>query len=686
MELSVLIHNGSTAQREFASIFATAITMRFACSETPFFANHNGSSAETGFTNNFYAAFTRRFACRANTGPANHNGTSAQTHFVNILHQEDSQRHQRRQRAPQPLLEALGTAPATKTASGTSGDNPRRSPFWRLWVLRLPRGRQPAAPAATTRAAAPSGGSGYCACHEDSQRHPAAPAATTRAAAPSGGSGYCACHEDSQRHQRRQPAPQPLLEALGTAPATKTASGTSGDNPRRSPFWRLWVLRLPRRQPAAPAATTRAAAPSGGSGYCACHEDSQRHQRRQRAPQPLLEALGTAPATRKTASGTSGDNARRSPFWRLWVLRLPRRQPAAPAATTRAAAPSGGSGYCACHEDSQRHQRRQRAPQPLLEALGTVPATKTASGTSGDNPRRSPFWRLWVLRLPQGRQPAAPAATTRAAAPSGGSGYCACHEDSQRHQRRQRAPQPLLEALGTAPVTRKTASGTSGDNACRSPFWRLWVLRLPRGRQPAAPAATTRAAAPSGGSGYTAPATKTASGTSGDNPRRSPFWRLWVLRLPRRQPAAPAATTRAAAPSRGSGYCACHEDSQRHQRRQRAPQSLLEALGTAPATKTASSTSGDNARRSPFWRLWVLRLPQGRQPAAPAATTRAAAPSGGSGYCACHKEDSQRHQRRQRAPQPLLAALGTAPATRKTASGTSGDNPRRSPFWRVLRL
>ena len=655
---------------------------------------------------------------------------------------EDSQRHQRRQRAPQPLLEALGTAPATRktpsgtsgdnarrspfwrlwvlrlprrqqaapaattraaapsiealgtapatrTASGTSGDNARRSPFWRLWVLRLPRGRQPAAPAATTRAAAPSRGSGYCACHEDST----APAATTRAAAFSGGSGYCACHEDSQRHQRRQRAPQALLEALDTAPATRKAgSGTSGDNARRKPFWRLWILRLPRRQPAVPAATTRAAAPSGGSGCCACHEDSQQHQRRQRAPQPLLggsgycachaegrqrhqrrqrapqallEALDTAPAA-QTASGTSGDNARRRPFWRLWLLRLPRGQPAAPAATTRAAGPSGGSGYCACHaegrqrhqrrqrapqpllealgtapanEDSKRHQRRQRAPQPLLEALGTAPATrKTASGTSGDNARRSPFWRLWVLRLPRGRQPAAPAATTRAAAPSGGSGYCACHEeDSQRHQRRQRAPQPLLEALGTAPAT-KTASGTSGDNSRRSPFWRLWVLRLPRGRQPAAPAATTRAAAPSGGSG-TCPA-----------------------------------TTRAAAPSGGSGYCACHEeDSQRHQRRQRAPQPLvealvlarrqrapqplLEALGTAPATKTASGTSGDNPRCSPFWRLWVLRLPRGRQPAAPAATTRAAAPSGGSGYCACH-EDSQQHQRRQRAPQPLLGGSG----------------------------
>ena len=387
---------------------------------------------------------------------------AATTRGYCACHAEDSQRHQRRQRAPQPLLEALDTAPATrKAASGTSGDNARRSPFWRLWILRLPCG--------------------------------------TRAAAPSGGSGYCACHEaDSQRHQRRQRAPQPLLEALDTAPATrKTASGTSGDNARHSPFWTLWVLRLPRGQPAAPAATTRAAAPSGGSGYCACHAEG--NQRRQRAPQPLLEALDTAPATRTAASGTSGDNARQSPFWRLWVVRLPRGQPAAPAATTRAAAPSGGSGYCACHEADSR-------------------------GTSGDNARRSPFWRLWALRLPRRRQPAAPAATT--AAPSGGSGYCACHEaDSQRHQwrqrapqplleawvycacheedsqRRQRAPQPLLEALGTAPAARKTASGTSGDNARRSPFWRLWILRLPRGRQPAAPAATTRAAAPSGVSG-----------------------------------------------------------------------------------------------------------------------------------------------------------------------------------------
>ena len=56
-----------------------------------------------------------------------------------------------------------------------------------------------------------------------------------------------------------------------------------------------------------------------------------------------------------------------------------------------------------------------------------------------------------------------------------------------------------------------------------------WVLRLPRGGQPAAPAATTRAAAPSGGSGECEASQRAASGTSGDNARRSPFWRLWVL-------------------------------------------------------------------------------------------------------------------------------------------------------------
>ena len=205
---------------------------------------------------------------------------------------------------------------------------------------------------------------------------------------------------------------------------------------------------------AAPAATTRAAAPSEGSGYCACHtEGSKRHQRRQRAPQPLLEALGTAPATRRAASGTSGDNTRHSPFWRL---RRVRGQPAG----------------------SQRHQRRQRAPQPLPEPVESAPAiARAASGTSGDNA-------------------AAPATTTRAVAPSGGSGYCACHAEPAAPAATTRAAAPSgasgecashAEGSQRQPATARTASGTSGDNARRSPFWRLWrvlwVLRLARARQ-----------------------------------------------------------------------------------------------------------------------------------------------------------------------------------------------------------
>ena len=354
---------------------------------------------------------------------------------------EDSQRHQRRQRAPQPLLEALEPAPATRTASGASGDNARRSPL----------------ESARTATGQP-GGSGYP-CHQDSERHQRrhAPqprlealetAPATRTA--SGASGDNARRSPFWRLWRVQRAPQPRLEALETAPATRTASGTSGDNARRSPFWRLWRvlraprprrrlwrLRLPRGQPAAPAATTRAAVPSGGSGEC---------------------------------------NARRSPVWRLWRLRLPRGLPAAPAATTRAAVPSGGSGYCACHEDSKRHQRRQRAPQPLLEALESAravsgalepaPATRTASGASGDNARAAEGAGACGECEDSHGQP-------------GGSGYCACHEDSKRRQRRQRAPQPRLEPLETAPAMR-TASGTSGDNARRSPFRGVWrVQRAP---------------------------------------------------------------------------------------------------------------------------------------------------------------------------------------------------------------
>ena len=94
-------------------------------------------------------------------------------------------------------------------------------------------------------------------------------------------------------------------------------------------------------------------------------------QRRQRAPQPLLQSLETAPATAERAGP--------------------------PAATTRAAAPSAVSGDCA------GHCGESRAP-------------------SGDNARRSPFSSLSKLRRPLRRQPGPQAATTRAAIPSAISG------------------------------------------------------------------------------------------------------------------------------------------------------------------------------------------------------------------------------------------------------------------------
>ena len=350
--------------------------MRFACSETPFFANHNGSSAETGFTNNFYAAFTRRFACRVNTGPANHNGTSAQTHFANILLAAFTMRlrtgknqyygNHNGSSAQTQCAHILAAAITMRFAAyhnhcfanhngsnaqnrrGPSGDNARRSPFWRLWVLRLPLQRERGA---QRRQRAPQPLLEALGTAPATAEREGGPAATTRAAAPSGGSGYCACH-------------------------CRERGGPSSDNARRSPFWRLWVLRLPLQR-------------------------ERGAQRRQRAPQPLLEALSTAPATAESEGGPSATTraaARlwvlRLPlqrFWRLWVLRLPLQR-------------------------ERGAQRRQRAPQPLLEALGTAPAT--AERDEG------------------------PAATTRAAAPSGGSGCW-----------RQRAPQPLLEALGTAPAT-----------------------------------------------------------------------------------------------------------------------------------------------------------------------------------------------------------------------------------------
>ena len=80
------------------------------------------------------------------------------------------------------------------------------------------------------------------------------------------------------------------------------------------------------------------------------HTEQPRPRRRQSAPQLLQEALCTAPATQQLAAATT--------------------------APIRAAAPSGGVVYCACH-------------------------TKSSRGHGGANPRHSSFRRLCVLRLPR---------------------------------------------------------------------------------------------------------------------------------------------------------------------------------------------------------------------------------------------------------------------------------------------
>ena len=180
-------------------------------------------------------------------------------------------------------------------------------------------------------------------------------------------------------------------------------------------------MAVTHRTAGGPAATTRAAAPSAVSGYCACHCFANHN--------------GSNAQNRR---GPSGDHACRSPFCSLWVLRLPLQgahilaaaitmrfaachshcfanhngsnaQNRRGAATTRAAAPSAVSGYCACHcfanHNGSNAQNRR--------------------GPSGDPARRSPFCSLWVLRLPLQRARGA--------------------------QRRPRAPQALLQSLDTAP-------------------------------------------------------------------------------------------------------------------------------------------------------------------------------------------------------------------------------------------
>ena len=262
-----------------------------------------------------------------------------------------------------------------KRSRGPAGDNPRRSSFRTLCVLRLPRKEEPRP---SRRQSAPQLLQEALCTASATQRGAAAQPATIRAAAPSGGSVYCVCH-------------------------AKRSRGPAGDNPRRSSFRRLCVLRLPRKEEPRPSrrqsallqealctasatqrgaaaqpATIRAAAPSGGSVYCVCQA--------------------------KRSRGPAGDNPRRSSFSQeaLSIAPATHREGAAQPATIRAPASAEGSVYCVCH-------------------------AKRSRGPAGDNPRRSSFRTLCVLRLPRNSEP--------------------------RPRRRLSAPHLLQAALRTAPAT-----------------------------------------------------------------------------------------------------------------------------------------------------------------------------------------------------------------------------------------
>ena len=312
----------------------------------------------------------------------------------------------------------------------------------------------------------------------------------------------------------------------------QSCCGPAGKNPRRSSLRRLCVLRLPRKE-------------------------KPRLSWRQSAPQLLQEALCTASATQRGA--------------------------AAQPATIRAAAPSGGSVYCVCQAKRSRGPAGDNPRRSSFSSVYCVCHAKRSRGPAGDNPRRSSFRRLCVLRLPRKEEP--------------------------RPSRRQSAPQLLQEALCTASATQRGAAaqpatirapsggsvycvchakrsrGPAGDNPRRSSFTRLCVLRLPGKEEPrpsrrqsapqllqealctasatqrgaAAQPATIRAAAPSRGSVYCVCHAKRSRGPAGDNPRRSSFRTLCVLRLPRNSEPRP-------------------------RRRLSAPHLLQAALRTAPAT------------------------------------------------------------------------------------------------------
>ena len=274
----------------------------------------------------------------------------------------------------------------------------------------------------------------------------------------------------------------------------------------------------------------------------------------------------------------------------------------------------------------------------LLQALCIAPATKSAlqvhkvlclqrnlrnlQRPSGDHASIRSSCRLCVLRLPQNLR----------------SSFRKCCARSGAAQRRPRVHPLLLKALSIAPVTQSAVPvAKSARHSCR-----LCVLRLPRNLQSrprnlrsrftkrcaCGEICTTAQRRPPFHPALFhmvySPATKSALQVhqvlslrrnlrkrqlrpSGDHTSIQPSCRLCVLRLPR--------------------ICAPASPTTKAQRRPRVHPVLLQALCTAPATKSALQVH----------QVLCLRRNLRDKHRDPAATSRPSSPLAGSVYCACHE-------------------------------------------------
>ena len=119
---------------------------------------------------------------------------------------------------------------------------------------------------------------------------------------------------------------------------TRESRAPSGDNARRSPFCNLWRLRRPLRREPGPQRRQRAFADS--ENHCFANHNGN-------SAKTVFTNMLPAAFTLRFAGAPSDDNARRNPFCSLWRLRRPLRREPGP-------------------------QRRQRAPQPLLQSLEMI--------------------------------------------------------------------------------------------------------------------------------------------------------------------------------------------------------------------------------------------------------------------------------------------------------------------------